>query len=691
MKLLKKQYFLFIFLLFSLPADSFWGEQQIRSCLRWIYNLRISQFILQKFRHQGTQSPLSVIQTLVSKKDNLTFLNQLPKNDQKMILTDSTYNHLQSEEKNKQLEIVTNLYQKDNLFSLATVYSIIDTFINAQKRFLSGNDFTHENGNCTKDGVINNLFNQDEPSFYTERRILEIDDRTYLAADLHGDPSPVLDILENLTMNNKFDSKTCTLSKNTYLSFNGDFVDKGINGSLCLLLIYSLKIINPKQIIITRGNHEDPDFLSITPITIDNQYDSKKLLDFGTELYYKYYAKINRIMNFIFPSDTLLKKISQSYAVMPVMAFMLHKTTNNKLCGFIASHAGVDPAYNPINLLMHYQEKPILFDKYQTKFKLNPENYNFAESLIDEIMSLSTNLNYELVFNTYIKTQIESRQNDAKNHPDLRESIDNAIEDLDNIQFFSLKNYLHSSLTACKKTTKFDVLVKSVTVKNNQPTLIQSVFDPFSCISVVKNCISYFEDPIKSIKDVAACLHWKEPDIKKPSSFKPTGNGSLHFNMSNKVFSLLMYDYTKNTNVTLTLATQGHIQSNGLAFNEPYGFNQESIIQNWGYGDSWDKDQSLITANQLHNLKSHKLFFTKEFNYIPANPCIAASCGSLYGCTQDQNEFEEYIKNKNDDIGPKYRYPGQRYNPIISLFYNSTTNLMNANQSIVWHKNPEEL
>lgn len=130
MKLFKKEYFLFIILIFSLPADSFWGEQKIRSCLRWIYNLRISQFILQKFRHQGIQSPLSVIQTLLSKKSDLTFLNQLPKSDQKRILTDSIYNKLTEEEKNHQLETVTNLYQKDNLFSLATVYFIIDTFIN---------------------------------------------------------------------------------------------------------------------------------------------------------------------------------------------------------------------------------------------------------------------------------------------------------------------------------------------------------------------------------------------------------------------------------------------------------------------------------------------------------------------------------------------------------------------------------
>ncbi len=161
--------------------------------------------------------------------------------------------------------------------------------------------------------------------------------------------------------------------------------------------------------------------------------------------------------------------------------------------------------------------------------------------------------------------------------------------------------------------------------------------------------------------------------------------------MSYKGFSALMNDYTKDTNVTLGLATQGHIQSAGLAFNEPYGFNQESIIKNAGYGDSWDQDQQSITVNQWHNLESHKQFFTKNFEYIPANPCIAASCGSLYGCVQDQDEFEEYIKNKNDEIGPQYAYPGQWYNSIISLFYNPTTDRMNANQSLVWHKNQPEL
>lgn len=245
MKLSGKLYSFLFILLFS-SAHSFWGEHQIRSCLKWLYFSRISQFILQKFKYSPIQKPLDIIKTLLKQQDNLTFLNKLSDNDQKTILTDSIYNPLTEQEKENQLTLVTKLYEKDNLFSLATVYSILDQFIKTQKQFLANNDFTVVNGICTKELVMNNLFDDQNPSFYTERRILEPNAQTYLAADLHGDPSPVLDILENLFKQGKFNKNTGIIKPDTYLSFNGDIVDKGMNGSLCSFLIYSLKILNPK-------------------------------------------------------------------------------------------------------------------------------------------------------------------------------------------------------------------------------------------------------------------------------------------------------------------------------------------------------------------------------------------------------------------------------------------------------------
>lgn len=46
------------------------------------------------------------------------------------------------------------------------------------------------------------------------------------------------------------------IDKNVYI-FNGDFVDRGENGTEVIILLFVLTLVYPKNIYLNRGNHED--------------------------------------------------------------------------------------------------------------------------------------------------------------------------------------------------------------------------------------------------------------------------------------------------------------------------------------------------------------------------------------------------------------------------------------------------
>jgi hypothetical protein len=54
-------------------------------------------------------------------------------------------------------------------------------------------------------------------------------------------------------------SNTCELDKDYHLIFLGDIVDRGIYGYEIMILLYLLKLRNPNNVHINRGNHEELD------------------------------------------------------------------------------------------------------------------------------------------------------------------------------------------------------------------------------------------------------------------------------------------------------------------------------------------------------------------------------------------------------------------------------------------------
>lgn len=77
----------------------------------------------------------------------------------------------------------------------------------------------------------------------------------YVIGDIHGSSKSLLIFLKNLNFNNKLDHDF-KLQPDTYIVCTGDYADRGSHGVRVWHMICMLKLINPTQVFLIRGNHE---------------------------------------------------------------------------------------------------------------------------------------------------------------------------------------------------------------------------------------------------------------------------------------------------------------------------------------------------------------------------------------------------------------------------------------------------
>ena len=75
--------------------------------------------------------------------------------------------------------------------------------------------------------------------------------------DRHGDVRSTLEMINELTGKGYFEPNSFKLKPNVLLVGLGDYVDRGNAGVETLLTVLWLKLQNPDQVILVRGNHED--------------------------------------------------------------------------------------------------------------------------------------------------------------------------------------------------------------------------------------------------------------------------------------------------------------------------------------------------------------------------------------------------------------------------------------------------
>jgi hypothetical protein len=140
-----------------------------------------------------------------------------------------------------------------------------------------------------------------------------------LNGDLHGDIHSILGRLAWLNQKGYL-SGFKVIRPDVRLVFLGDYVDRGVYGVEVLYTILRLKLENPQQVILVRGNHED--------------YRLAANYGFFQEGVSKYGRSFNPV------------KIARVFDFLPV-ALYLGSGTNYAQC----NHGGVEPGYNPAGLL----------------------------------------------------------------------------------------------------------------------------------------------------------------------------------------------------------------------------------------------------------------------------------------------------------------------------------------------------
>ena len=98
-------------------------------------------------------------------------------------------------------------------------------------------------------GTLENILNLVKPILADEPNIVKIPpmQRVTVVGDLHGSLADLSRIFELVGWPGP---------GNTFV-FNGDFVDRGDRGVEIIAVLFALKVVHPKNIILNRGNHED--------------------------------------------------------------------------------------------------------------------------------------------------------------------------------------------------------------------------------------------------------------------------------------------------------------------------------------------------------------------------------------------------------------------------------------------------
>ena len=146
------------------------------------------------------------------------------------------------------------------------------------------------------------LITQASQQFFKETNIITLSDPITIIGDIHGQYYDFLKILE---IGGSPDS--------TRYLFLGDYVDRGIFSIEVLLLLYAIKLNNPKSIYMLRGNHESRQMTTF--------------FNFRSEVLYKYDLDV-------------YEAIMESFDCLP-LACVINKK-------FLALHGGISPELNSL-------------------------------------------------------------------------------------------------------------------------------------------------------------------------------------------------------------------------------------------------------------------------------------------------------------------------------------------------------
>lgn len=154
---------------------------------------------------------------------------------------------------------------------------------------------------------------------YVEKLVLPENSRVIIQGDMHGDVRSLLVSLRELQKAKLLDGFK-VVDRNTHLCFTGDFTDRGAYGTEVLYTVFRLKLANPAQVHIGRGNHED----------------------FGLNSRYGFLEELRSK----FGQEVEITKLMRAYDTLPVAMYI---GTGSDFVQM--NHGGMEPGFNPREIL----------------------------------------------------------------------------------------------------------------------------------------------------------------------------------------------------------------------------------------------------------------------------------------------------------------------------------------------------
>ena len=156
---------------------------------------------------------------------------------------------------------------------------------------------------------------------FAQKLNLNAEAKVLFHGDLHGDLHSLNEWLKHLNREGLLNGFKAT-DPNINLMFLGDYTDRGSYGVEVMYVLLRLRVENPGQVWMARGNHED------IQLTMNYGFLKEATSKYGPE----------------FP----IKRLSRIYDFLPVVIYAGHGD-NYIQC----NHGGMEPGYSPAKLLDH--------------------------------------------------------------------------------------------------------------------------------------------------------------------------------------------------------------------------------------------------------------------------------------------------------------------------------------------------
>ncbi|NGX29039.1 MAG: hypothetical protein K940chlam1_01232 [Candidatus Anoxychlamydiales bacterium] len=238
----------------------------------------------------------------------------------------------------------------------------------------------------------NSKFSSLDPKKYIgkiEKIDLEKGAKLVLKADMHGDYFSLIQHLISLQKQGYLD-KNYNVKKEfkdkIVIAFLGDYIDRGKNSFEVINLLMKLKINNPNEVVLLKGNHED--------LNLSKQYIHKK-----ERQYYQ--------------NNELCKKLDKFFSSLPLSVLVGTKDDINKYQYTHLTHGALDPDIDIQEVLGQRSSKAEMYIKRNKKATLSRRITNLLPSHLRD-KKINKIQDVKKALDAYIKSQKNENEEKLK-------------------------------------------------------------------------------------------------------------------------------------------------------------------------------------------------------------------------------------------------------------------------------------